>query len=60
MTFKVYNGYMGTKCIKKFDNLQDAQTWCWIRDRKEPYRVEWTEPADEDNGIRERKNKMYV
>lgn len=60
MTYRVYKGYTGTKCVKKFDSLQDAQTWCWVRDRTEPYRIEWVEPEDERHGIRERKEKMYV
>ena len=60
MTYRIYKGYTGTKCVKKFDNLRDAQMWCWVRDHDEPYRIEWVEPADERNGVSERKNKMYV
>lgn len=57
MTYRVYKGYKGTKCIRKFDNLDDAQMWCWVRESG-PYRIEWTEPADKHG--RERQNKMFM
>lgn len=57
MTYRVYKGYKGTKCIRKFDNLDDAQMWCWVRESG-PYRIEWTEPADKRG--RERQNKMFM
>lgn len=60
MAYRIYKGYTGTKCIRKFDNLDDAKMWCWLKDRgEEPYRIEWVEEADEERGIPERKNKMY-
>jgi hypothetical protein len=59
MTYRIYKGYGGTKCVRKFENLEDAQMWCWVRDHDEPYRIEWTELADEERGIAERKNKMF-
>lgn len=60
MTFRIYKGYTGTKCVRNFDSLEDAQTWCIVRDRKETYRIEWVEPADERHGIRERKCRIFV
>lgn len=60
MTYRVYKGYTGTKCVRKFKNLQDAQTWCWVRDHTEPYRIEWVEPEEERYGIRERRVTLYV
>ena len=60
MVYRIYKGYTGTKCVRKFDNLEDAQMWCWVRDGVDPYRIEWVEEADEDRGIPERKNKMYL
>lgn len=53
MVYRVYKGYAGTKCIRKFDNLQEAQMWCWSRDREEPYRIEW----EYENGD---KRRMWV
>ena len=60
MSYRIYKGYRGTKCIRKFDSLEDAQMWCVIRDHTEPYRIEWIEPADEERGIRERKNRIFI
>lgn len=59
MEFKVY-GIDGTKCIRKFKSLEDAQSWAWTVDTGKAYRIEWTEPADETYGIRERKNVVRV
>ena len=57
MAFKVYKGFHGTKCVRKFDVLEDAQTWCNIHENM--YRIEWVEPANDRYGIGERKNVIY-
>ena len=56
LTFRVYK-INGTKCIRKFDNLEEAQSWVWVHE--DLYRVDWVEPALTRNGytvIPERKN----
>ena len=58
MWFRIYKGRYGTKCIRKFDNLEDAEYYLNVRDLKCIYRIEWTEPADEEHGIRERHNVL--
>lgn len=44
--YKVYKGYKGKRCIKKFDDLIEAQMWCWSKDKEEPYRIEWQYPDE--------------
>lgn len=39
--YKVYEGYLGKRCVRVFDRIEDAQIWCWSKDRDEPYRIEW-------------------
>lgn len=39
MTYRVFTTN-GTKCIRKFDNLDDAKSFCWLRDGN-GYRIEW-------------------
>jgi hypothetical protein len=58
MAYRVYRGYSGRKCIRRFDSLDDAQMWCWSRDRVDPYRIEWTEPATKDRP--ERKMRQFI
>lgn len=42
VTFRVYKLH-GTKCIRKFDNLDDAKSWVNIRE--DWYRVDWVIPV---------------
>lgn len=40
MTYKVYKAN-GTKCIKKFENIDEAHEWCWLKDNGNEYRIEF-------------------
>jgi hypothetical protein len=59
LTFRVYTR-TGSKCIRKFDALEDAKSWCFVRENK--YRIDWTEPAQVFGGcyVPERNNSVYV
>lgn len=46
--FKVYK-LNGTKCIRKFDSLEEAQSWVWVHE--DLYRIDWVEPAYVRNGF---------
>lgn len=45
MQYRVYKAN-GTRCIRKFDTLDEAQGWCWTRDTGETYRIEWQYPDE--------------
>ena len=47
LQFRVYK-LNGTKCIRKFDSLGEAQSWVWVHE--DLYRVDWVEPALVRNG----------
>lgn len=40
MTYRIYKRN-GIKCIRKFDNLDDAKTWVWLREDCSQYRIEF-------------------
>lgn len=40
MTYRVFKSN-GTKCIRKFENIEDAKAWCWTVDTGCVYRIEW-------------------
>lgn len=58
MEFKIYKGRYGTKCVRKFSSLEEAEHYLNTRDLDCIYRIEWVEPADEEHGIRERENVL--
>lgn len=61
MSYRVYKAYSGTnKCVRKFDSLDEAKTWCWTRDNGATYRIEWTVKADEEHCIPERRYRIFV
>lgn len=41
MTCKIYK-LNGTRCIRKFDSIEDAQRWCWTVNTGDNYRIEVT------------------
>lgn len=47
MEYRVYKAN-GSKCIRKFEKLEDAQAWCWTVDTGKAYRIEW-QYDDEDS-----------
>ena len=40
MIFRVFKSN-GTKCIRKFDSIEEAKVWCWTMDVDHRYRIEW-------------------
>lgn len=48
MTYRVYKRN-GTKCIKKFESIEDAKRWCWCRANSNPnlYRIEFQYEGEE-------------
>lgn len=40
MTYRVFKSN-GTKCIRKFENIEDAKAWCWTVGTGCLYRIEW-------------------
>lgn len=40
MTYRVFK-FDGTKCIRKFDSIEDAKTWCYTVNTGETYRIEF-------------------
>lgn len=35
--YKVYSA-RGSKCIRKFNDIDEAKEWCWLKERE--YRIE--------------------
>lgn len=46
MTYRVYTEN-GTKCIRKFDSLDEAKRWCMVRDTGKTYRIEFQYEGEE-------------
>ena len=46
LTYRVYLAG-GTHCIRKFDNLDEACQWCWVRDTGKVYRIEYQLEGEE-------------
>ena len=40
MVYRVFTTN-GSKCIRKFESLEEAQVWCWVKDVDHGYRIEW-------------------
>lgn len=40
MQYRVYEAN-GTRCIRKFDSLDEAQAWCWTVDTGKGYRIDF-------------------
>lgn len=40
MTYRIYKAN-GSKCIRKFESLDEAKEWCWLTETGNYYRIEW-------------------
>ena len=40
MTYRVFKSN-GSKCIRKFDSIDEAKAWCWSVDTGCAYRIEY-------------------
>ena len=40
MTYRVFKSN-GTKCIRKFESIDEAQEWCWTANASHSYRIEF-------------------
>lgn len=47
MTYRVFKSN-GTKCIRKFESIDEAKAWCWTMNTGHSYRIEW-QYEDESN-----------
>lgn len=46
MQYRVYEAN-GTRCIRKFDSIDEAQEWCWTVDTGKSYRIEFQYDGEE-------------
>jgi hypothetical protein len=48
--YRVYEAN-GTRCIRKFESLDDAKAWAWTVATGKSYRIEWAEEDGRANRV---------